>query len=223
VTDRLKRKYSVPNLTVLPDWDLVEAIVKTIQEANLTVSISFIKGHQDNDTPYAQLPFSAQLNVDADQLAGRFQENYSSYRPLIPLSPTRPVALDITNPTINCHFKSLIRDASHSGPLISRKIAINGWDISTPNWINWETHHLSTSVHRPNHTHFVKLCHGYLPAGKIVHQNNPSFSHHCPLCHHPQEDHHHILWCPHPGRTKWRKDLKKKLTDKCSVLQTDTV
>ena len=39
------------------------------------VSIIHIKGHQDDLVKKHQLPLPAQLNMEADQLAGKYQRN----------------------------------------------------------------------------------------------------------------------------------------------------
>jgi hypothetical protein len=59
-----------------PDWDLVEAIVSQVSQAKFKVTYKHVKGHQDNNTPYEELPFLAQLNVDADKYAGQYQGSH---------------------------------------------------------------------------------------------------------------------------------------------------
>jgi hypothetical protein len=172
----------LPNSVFQPNFDLVEAVVRTIQEAGLAVTVTHVKGHKDDDTPYTELPFPAQLNVDAVKHAGIYQRRHGSFLPWISLSPTRPVALDIDGQTIHRHFKSSIRDAAHYQPLVDRMIKSYDWLQHTPDTIDWDAHCLSTSIHRTRQTHFVRLCHGYLPAGKIAHCNNPRYPHQCPLC-----------------------------------------
>jgi hypothetical protein len=89
-------RYPVPNSTFQSDWDVVESIVVQVITAEMTVTYKHVKGYQDKDIPYAELPFLARLNVDADKLAGLYQKDHGSYRPIIPLSPTRPIALDLS-------------------------------------------------------------------------------------------------------------------------------
>jgi hypothetical protein len=202
-------KYSVPNTTFQPDWDIVEAIVQTVAQSKLIVTYKYVRGHQDEKTAYELLPFLAQLNVDTDAYAGRYQRAYGSYRPIIPLSPTRPIALDLNGRTIHWNIKSEIRDAAHAPPLLNRMVKRNSWMPHVIDTIHWDAHRLATSgAHRLRKTHFVKLCHGYLPAGKIAHRNNPSYPDSCPLCKSPAEDHRHILQCLHPSRAAWRKSLE---------------
>jgi hypothetical protein len=131
---------------------------------------------QDKDTMYALLPFLAQSNCNTDKSAGAYQLLHGSHRPIIPLSPTRPTALDFAG-----RMKTAIRDAAHSGPLLDRMRMRNSWPAYVPAIINWDTHRLSTMVHQLMRSHLAKLCHGYLPAGKIAHWNNPSFPDSCLL------------------------------------------
>jgi hypothetical protein len=154
-------KYSVPNTTFQPDWDIVEAIVRTVAQSKLVVTYKYVRGHQDEKTAYELLPFLAQLNVDADTYAGRYQRAYGSHRPIIPLSLTRPIALDLSGRTIHRNMKTEIRDAAHAIPLLNRMIKQNNWTPQVIDLIHWDAHRLATSgAHRLRKTHFVKLCHG---------------------------------------------------------------
>jgi hypothetical protein len=147
--------------------------------------------------------------VDANTLAGTYQSENGSYRPIIPLSPTRPIALDIAGKAIHRHTKSSVWDAAHAGPLLHRILLRIAWALHVLVTIDWDAHRLSTNVHRRHRGYFVKLCHGYLPAGKIAHRNNPSFPDYCPLCKQPAEDHQHILQCPDPSRKAWQKKASR--------------
>jgi hypothetical protein len=216
-------RYPVPASTLKPDWDLVEAIVAQVAQANLQVKYKHVKGHQDNDTLYESLPFLAQLNVDADKYAGEYQRRHGSYRPLISLSPTRPIALDINGKTIHRNMKTAFQDSAHAAPLLDRLCRRNLWSTDIIKTIDWDAHRLSTSVHRTRRTHFVKLFHEYLPSGKIAHRNNPTHPDFCPLCKSPSEDHQHILRCAHVSREKWREEFLSTLSKKCDVLQTDPI
>ena len=215
-------RYPTPNAVFQSDWDIVEAIAQTVETMGLKVAYTWVKGHQDKGKPYDKLSFLSQLNVDADKHAGDYQSQFGSHRPIIPLSMTRPVALDIAGKTIHRHMKSAIRNAAHLEPLLNRMIRRYGWTQNVPTIIDWEAHRLSTNGSHPSQlTHLVKLCHDYLPAGKIAHRNNPSNPHSCPLCNLPDEDHQHILRCQHPSRSTWRTTLIKKLTKLCDALNTD--
>jgi hypothetical protein len=66
-------KYSVPNTSFQLDWDVVEAIVKTVLRSKMEVTYTYVWGHQDKNKSYTQLPFLAHLNVDANKYAGCYQ------------------------------------------------------------------------------------------------------------------------------------------------------
>ena len=215
-------RYPVPNAIFQPDWDIVEAIVITVETADIDPTYTHVKGHQDKDKSYDKLPFLAQLNVDADKHAGDYRIAHGQYRPVIPLSPTRPISLDLDGKTIHRNYKSAIRDAAHSQPLIQRIVEKNCWLQTTPDLVDWDAHRLATA-NPQRRTHFVKLCHGYLPTGKLVHRYNPKYPDWCPLCKQPDEDHKHVLRCTHPSRTKWRSEFFKKVRSRCNTMRTDPI
>ena len=62
-----------------------------------------------------------------------------------------------------------------------------------------------------------------LPVGKLVNKYCPSLPSTCPLCFTPDEDHRHILRCPHPTRAAWRQDTLRKLRIKGDTLGTDPI
>jgi hypothetical protein len=127
----------------------VEAIVRTVSQSKLVVTYKYVRGHHDKKTAYKLLPFLAQLNVDADKYAGRYQRAYGSHWPIIPLSPTRPIALDLNCQTIHWNIKSKIRDAGHAAPLLNRMTKRNEWMPHVIDLIHWDTHRLATSgAHR---------------------------------------------------------------------------
>jgi hypothetical protein len=121
-------------------------------------------------------------------------------------------------------MKSEIPDAAHATPFLTRMTKQNEWMPHVINLIHWDAHRLATAgAHRLRKTHFVKLGHGYLPAGKIAYRNNPSYPDSCPLCKSPAEDHRHILRCLNPSRVEWRKTLETTLSKSCVALKTNPI
>ena len=70
-----------PNSTIDPDWDILQQIITSRRLFPSLPVLRFVKGHQDADCPYATMPLPAQLNIDADHLAGSYAprptENHS--------------------------------------------------------------------------------------------------------------------------------------------------
>ena len=66
-----------PNMTMEAEWDCLAQILLTIKALNtMAPTIDHIKGHQDESTPYEELPLLAQLNCDADCFANTFLRNH---------------------------------------------------------------------------------------------------------------------------------------------------
>ena len=56
-----------PNSTMEPEWDCLAQILDSLKFLqHHAPSIHHVKGHQDEETPYEQLPLNAQVNCDAD-------------------------------------------------------------------------------------------------------------------------------------------------------------
>jgi hypothetical protein len=90
---------------------------------SLKVEFEHVKGHQVKDVPTEELSLLVQLNVEADGYARDYRIIHGEYRPLIPLQPTWPVALDINGRTIHQGFKSAIQDTMH-GPLLLEEMQL---------------------------------------------------------------------------------------------------
>ena len=216
-----KLKYPIPNQVFQPDWDMVQAIVQTQQAFAISSTYQHVKGHQDDDTPLQELSLLSQLNVAADEYAGDFRIQHGEYRPLIPLSPTRTVALDINGKTIHRGFKRAIRDAAHGPQLLEAMQLRYNWKERVSETIDWEVHRQTTHSQKERRTHYVKLCHDILPTGSIICKYGQSLPDYCPLCKSPREDFHHILRCGHPSRAKWRHKLLSSLKTLCYTIKSD--
>ncbi len=127
VTKRLRCTQWYPNETITSDWDIVQAIVSTLQLFPKCPDIKHVKGHQDDDTPYACLPLEAQLNVDADAAATEFQDSYGSRRWQVPRIAGHSAQLYLSQKTVTHHYVKNLRHA-YSTPLLRSSIATrNPW------------------------------------------------------------------------------------------------
>ena len=79
----------------LHDCDLHDAIRELRHNVPATTA-TWIKGHQDKDTPLEKLTFSAQLNVLTDQLAEQFQSDNPAFLPAPPVPQLRHNNIPIT-------------------------------------------------------------------------------------------------------------------------------
>jgi hypothetical protein len=214
-------KYPVPNATFKPDWDVVQAIVDTMHSFSVEATFEYVRGHQDEKTPFSEFPLLAKLNVEADRYAGTHRDLHGRNCPIIPLSTTRPVALDIDGKTIHRGFKQAIRDAIHAPHLLEAMQIRYDWPDSVLETIDWEAHRQALQSQSNRRTHFVKLCHDILPTGSVVCRYGQGLPSYCALCSTPDENFAHVLCCPHPTRAKWRSEFIVRLRKKCHNLSTD--
>ena len=221
VTDQSIYKYPVPNMTFKPDWDIVQGIVATLASFPIAPTFRHVQGHQDRDQSIASLPLLAKLNVEADRHAGEYRDLHGRHRPIIPLSPTLPVALDIDGQTIHRAHKQAIREAASAFHLLQEMQLRYNWPDGTLEVIDWEVHRQATQAQHSRRTHYVKLCHEMLPTGVLVGEYGQDLPNYCALCKAPDENHHHVLLCPHSTREKWRKDFLNSLYRVCDDLRTD--
>ena len=71
-TDHLDYNRCYPNLTLAPEFDLTEQTYQTHLKYHIEASFVHVKGHQDSTQEITKLPLLAQLNIEADQLAGLY-------------------------------------------------------------------------------------------------------------------------------------------------------
>ena len=157
------------NRNLVSDWDVLAMISTTITDLPFPLTITHVKGHQDKKTAYQDLSLLAQLNVDADKLAGRFQTLYGAPRPTVLRFPVNTVQFNLHHThTITYKLKSVLYHEA-SAPELQQYIADqNGWDEEDMNLIDWKAHGhaITRQILPPNHT--VKLVHNILPTNYQV-------------------------------------------------------
>jgi hypothetical protein len=105
-----------PNVTLGPDWDVLNKIAKSLQTLTTAPRLLHVKGHQDSKMPYHQLPLNAPLNADADKEAGYFQCMHPAQRPLVPHISSNHVQLNLSGQVICSKLKQKIREAFVGSP-----------------------------------------------------------------------------------------------------------
>jgi hypothetical protein len=209
-----------PNDTLVPDWDITNAIISTLQSTRLQPLFDHIKGHQDKHVSFALLPLEAQLNVEADHKAVHHQTLYQRYRPHVPRLQSNLAQLHIGGATINSNYSAAIRNAASEPALRHHIQSKNNWDDATMQTISWKSHRQALNRMKKRHVQLVKLCHDILPTAKTVHRYNPRATSSCILCHHDMEDLDHLLRCDHPDRKPWRSRLYATLREACESFDT---
>ena len=132
------------------------------------IHLQHVKGHQDRNTPYTRLPLLAQLNVDADAQASRYQRDFGSFQPEVLLSEWAGVHLEFPTGTITAHYDAAIRYQATAPALEEHMRVRYAWTAQTMSVINWNAHGKAMHRHLNKRTHLVKLVHGLLPTNARI-------------------------------------------------------
>ena len=109
MNEHKKYEHPFPNETTKSEFDITEQIFITARNANIATSYEWIKGHQDETEPLKELSLKAQLNVEADILAGDFQRREGKFRPFAHLLPSCSAMVSIRGISITSNiFKQLV-------------------------------------------------------------------------------------------------------------------
>jgi hypothetical protein len=205
------------------EWDILAEIRASMIELQETSpTLKWIKGHQDDHTPYEELSLKAQLNCQADKLADEYLTIHPDSLPFthVPMLPTSGCQLQLSKGTVTYNIKQEVKLARTAPPLKRKLCHKNAWDETTFNDIDWTSHNRALNYHQKHRVTMVKFLNGILPIGKRVHLYNSKYQQECPSCPAPIEDSEHFWRCPATSRTKWRKDCQKAILDKLNELDT---
>lgn len=193
-----------PNATMHPDWDVLQAIVKCLEILGDNTTLAHVKGHQDDHTSYASLPLPAQLNVQADEVAGSYQYLERDHQRTTLISGAG-VLLHTPEGTIGSHHIRRIRSAQNKPVLRKHLCDRHGWSRQLFDSIDWEIHGRSIRKHFDKRHFVCKLVQERLPVGHLVHHYGTKYQQQCPSCDHHDETTEHFMGCP--GRTEWHIQL----------------
>ena len=224
--DRLFKKGSNPgsskmlaNLDVLDaEWDLLIEIQHALRDLP-GVDLTYVKGHQDEKKAYDRLPLMAQLNVDADRLAGKYNQEHGASRPFSLLAPNTGALLMTEEGTLTSKFEHELRTRS-TGPALEAYIREkNQWDHNTFDAVNWEAHGKAVKATSHKRVHLTKFLHEALPThhrANLLDNGNRK----CVACRACDETTDHIFRCPAASRAEWRVTFRQSIESFHEAYQT---
>ena len=196
-----------PNSTMASEWDIIAEIRQTHHDIPVNKpTFHHVKGHQDNDTPYEELPLRAQLNVDADQLAEDWLNTHPEFdHRKVPVLPTSGCQLNGLDGTITYNMKQATRQARTIPALGNKLMEKYDWDSQTIEDIAWNSHGRAIRRMDQHRVSLIKYLHRILPVGHLVHKYNIKYPQECPACNHHDETFDHFMECParRQARQKW--------------------
>ena len=204
---------------LIAEWDIIFSIQTLLREMP-GLSLIHVRGHQDKKTPYHRLPLLAQLNVDADELAGDYQRDKGAYRPDVLLTTWTGAHLQTPTGTITAHYASALRHLATYRPLWKVLQTKHKWTDTVMRQINWKAHGTMMKKQIARKTHLVKALHGFLPTNKFLHKRGEYSRRLCPACRACVEDRDHVMQCEHTSRTEWKETTIQVVSKLCKKLGT---
>jgi hypothetical protein len=152
----------------------------------------------------------AQINVDADHMAGQYQTDFGRAYPFALMSPTTGVHLIYPEGTLTARYVTNIRRRATSSQLeqyIKRKY---GFEDNVMNSINWSAHGKSMQLFFKKRVHITKMVHEFLPTlGRLNRFDNGQRT--CPCCPCVTEDRDHVIKCRAASRQRWREKFLQEI------------
>jgi hypothetical protein len=208
-----------PNETLTSEFDISEQIYMTQKENNIKARFKWVKGHQDNNTKYKELPLEAQLNIDADALAGEYQDENGNFKPIVHMLPSCPAMLSIGGISVTSNYRKQLTRAYVEPAYIEYVQNKFGWSNETVTGIAWKC--LKLAIQRINRDVLItKVCNDLLSTAaalcKRKYQNNDT----CAMCD-QRETRDHMLICEAQSRIKWRRSSMTALRNRLEYMETE--
>jgi hypothetical protein len=210
----LEYPFYFPNLTMASDWDVLQSIITSIRSFKDQPKLAHVIGHQDRTVAFENLSLPAQLNVEADTLAGSYVYNSNMSASKVPRICGNTAQLHIPKGTITSRFKQALRRHASEPAMREHLCNRNDWSRNDFRLIDWATHGICVRKQFKLKRFFVKLLHDWLPVGKQVARYDQDLSAKCPSCPHESEDRDHFLRCP--SRRLWQEEMLKELRQYCT-------
>ena len=157
-----------PNATMDPDWDILQQIITSRRLFPSHPVLRFVKGHQDVDCPYVTLPLPAQLNVDADHLAGSYAPCPTENPSIVPMIAGTAASLHLPSGTIATKHRSALHRAASTNAIQHYIQNKDKWTNAEFASINWKAHGRSVCRFYHKKQFIVKLIHEWLPLGRLT-------------------------------------------------------
>ena len=201
------------------DNDIALELKTRIQSSPVTVKIYHVKGHQDNDKPYHQLPLEAQLNCDMDDKVGQFLDDNGQQCEKYPVFAAQKYTLRIKGVVTPNHAPSkLIASYNEDAWKLHAKKRL-GIDPAVIRKIDWLP--IEKLIKQPKmRGAYVKNIHHELNIMPRCKQWKTAVSSKCPLCRKKTETWEHILQCKSEHSVRTRKECMTELSDALQRLQT---
>jgi hypothetical protein len=210
-----------PNITLKPDWDLTESIFTTFLSTGINnLTFSWVKGHQDSQKPFHQLPIEAQFNVTADHLAETYMTLNARPRLVSPIPESARCSLLIKGISVHGHYLEAIRDAASLPELYGHlRKKFKNWTRDTLTTISWRWFKSAAKTYHHTDNHLMKLVYDHLPTRHVKNKKSGQswIPDTCQFCDLEPETFEHLLNCNHPEGQTFRRLFPQAVRQYCST------
>eukprot|EP00957_Ditylum_brightwellii_P073121 5557532-Ditylum_brightwellii.AAC.1 len=133
-----------------------------------TPMVSYVKGHQDDTTPYGELDWTSQQNVDAEKLESDFLDQHAVHQVHVPRVQSNKAQLIVQGKPITGHYITEIKCLATFGPLYEYIRVKNKCTQQQIDSINWNAFASALKRIKKKALTVIKLCHGILPTAKQI-------------------------------------------------------
>jgi hypothetical protein len=155
-----------------------------------------------------------QLNVDADEKAGEYQDAHGAHRPIAKLMSKTGAHLVGPKGTITSKYPKHMRYHANAAPLRLYMLSKYQWSLPIFDSVHWEAHGAALKKANKQRIHYTKLVFDILPTHSQVNKYDGG-NRKCPSCDHSVENRDHILRCPSQCAVKWRTEFFLEFNEFC--------
>ena len=196
IQKRLEWLVEFPYSTMTADWDLQQAISRSLRQFAELPHICHIKGHQDQAQAYSTLPLPAQLNVDADHAAAEYSYPLRVSSCLAPITAGSHALLHSADGSINSNYRAILRRLASYETLRQYHCSKYDWSEDVFNSVDWTAHGRALNSNFPRRHFLIKFLHDWLPLGYLKSRYAAYYDDTCPLCSNTLETRSHFFNVP---------------------------
>ena len=198
--------------------DVISLIKDLSKELGRPMKIDWVKGHQDDNKPYDELPRDAQLNIDVDKLATEYRDSKQSQtKPLLEHCPLTQVSIRINGILYPGNISDILRYHVNGSALRTYLGEARQWSQETMMKIDWHPFALHfKKLKSPQQVQHMKFIYDLQPLGHRRHKIAPvktPILKLCPCCKKDDETPIHFLTCKsqRPARFKLLRQLRRTM------------
>ena len=157
-----------PNNTLSAEYDITEQIYLMNKTYMINATFQHVYGHQDTRSR-GKMSIEAILNVEADRLAGEYQDELGAYSPITLMYPSSPAVLEINGMTITSNIRHQLIRAWAEPKYMQSLQQKNKWNNKTIQSIAWKC--LNLGLKRiDREVVLAKICNDLLPTATTLHK-----------------------------------------------------